>query len=720
MLAISAFAYSPAATVDVDVFGEAACPDTRDFVLGPLARLADALGTTASVRYTSFGNAYFFAPCAGAVVAPPGCDSSASCRFNATTRDCWFSRCGLGAARPPDACFKGSPRCQHGAAECLANRVTLCAGTSLPFVSCYFRALGSEWAAGSPSTAVLAVGRRCAVALGVRWDEVSACIDGARGGELVERAARRTPPHPGVPYALVGGRPASTTNATLLLQAACRALPRPRPAACAAESPQPGSAAALSPEPGSAAAPAAQHGSEAAPATQPRAPARCAFASVGAGWAGIYSAWRVAVDAKARDPTTVCVFEGSPRFGGRTFTVRGDAALFGLNIDIGAYRFAFEQHLPADLLRGPLRLPTACYIPSCEREPLDGNLTLHKLMDPRLNSSAGYGTALDVMVAELRAAGAHLQLHKELDAVHAHPRPTGAVLRWKDGGSTVADSVLLNLPRHALNRLSRDSLLFTDGRPLARALYNCSRETSQANYSAEASVKVYLVYEDAWWRTRLGLVQGEVHAPSDPPMYIRYHDGPVRCGEGAAPACAGALLVQYAHSLEAGGGFYMPFRASKSTPLTVLRGEASELPGLLHRKLLQMHAARLADAGIDPRSLAEPAAVVLGFWPHARDEILHPAPDPLSFSTAHGALPQCLHGVTSASYSEATRQPVVGRSLSVANNDWWLEESSVDLIAPYWAEVSLRVAERVLHDQLGLARPAWLNAAYYRKSVLGI
>ena len=61
-----------------------------------------------------------------------------------------------------------------------------------------------------------------------------------------------------------------------------------------------------------------------------------------------------------------------------------------------------------------------------------------------------------------------------------------------------------------------------------------------------------------------------------------------------------------------------------------------------------------------------------------------------------------------------------GRSLSVANNDWWLEESSVDLIAPYWAEVSLRVAERVLHDQLGLARPAWLNAAYYRKSVLGI
>ena len=56
----------------------------------------------------------------------------------------------------------------------------------------------------------------------------------------------------------------------------------------------------------------------------------------------------------------------------------------------------------------------------------------------------------------------------------------------------------------------------------------------------------------------------------------------------------------------------------------------------------------------------------------------------------------------------------------VANNDWWLEESTVDLIAPYWAEVSLRSAERALHDQLGLDRPTWLDTTYWEKSVLGI
>ena len=73
-----------------------------------------------------------------------------------------------------------------------------------------------------------------------------------------------------------------------------------------------------------------------------------------------------------------------------------------------------------------------------------------------------------------------------------------------------------------------------------------------------------------------------------------------------------------------------------------------------------------------------------------------------------------------AHHHAALRQPVPGRQLFVANNDWWLEEASVDLIAPYWAEVSLRVAERILHDNVGLPPPAWLDKQYFNKSVLGI
>ena len=472
-------------------------------------------------------------------------------------------------------------------------------------------------------------------------------------------------------------------------------------------------------------------------------PASCDFAVVGGGWAGIYAAWRVAVDAKLLPAHKVCVLEASDRFGGRTYTVREDRTPFvdGLNVDIGAYRFAFEQHLPADLIRHALKLPTACYMPSCAREPLDGNLTLHKLTDPRTNSSSGYATALDRMLADLKAAGAVLRTGAALEAViGAADGGSGLALHWRGGGgATAAPNVFLNLPRHALMKLRGDSAVFTEAQPAARALYNCSHELKDdgdynLTYTKETSVKVYLVYEDAWWRTELGLVEGEVSSPSkgadDPSVYIRYHDGPVHC-EPTTGKCRGALLVQYAHSLQAGSAYYMPFRgANASDPLTVIPaaarpvegGEAARgaggLPALIHAKLLKMHAAQLKAKGIAPAAVAAPTAAVLGYWPHELAESLHPAPTPLSFSTA--ALPPCLHGVDSKSYSALVRKPVPSRQILVANNDWWLEESKLDLVAPYWAEVGLRVAERVLHDHMGMAKPAWLDEAYFESNVLGI
>ena len=53
---------------------------------------------------------------------------------------------------------------------------------------------------------------------------------------------------------------------------------------------------------------------------------------------------------------------------------------------------------------------------------------------------------------------------------------------------------------------------------------------SDSMWTQEASVKTYAVYEDAWWGTKLGLWEGEVReTSSDPPVYIRFHDGPLRC-----------------------------------------------------------------------------------------------------------------------------------------------------------------------------------------------
>jgi hypothetical protein len=427
------------------------------------------------------------------------------------------------------------------------------------------------------------------------------------------------------------------------------------------------------------------------------------------------------VDEKRFRGSDLCIFEASQRFGGRTYTIFGHELpeLKGLNLDIGAYRFAFQQHLPADLLRGPLNMSTTCYIPSCKPEPLDDNLVLHKLVDPSTGDSAGYGSALVAMMKQLSAKGVQMFLGHKLDAIHGSG-PRGAELVWATEGqqgsvTTYAEEgVLLNLPRHALQALRPDSVIFQETTADTQQLFRCSAEL-YGNESTEACAKVYFVYEDAWWITKLGLVEGEVKSlETDPPIYIRYHDGPTQCHE---KLCRGALLVQYAHTREDGASWYVQFQHDVKQTLGVFTSGHAMLTAV-HQKLMNMHAAALHAAGVDPDKVSKPTTAVVGFWQHAKEVILSPAPDPLTFSVGK-PLPACLNGVSSASYWKQTRKPIQDRQIFIANNDWWLEESSLDLMPPYWAEVSLRTAERVLHDHMGLDPPSWLNKTYFQRSILG-
>lgn len=64
-------------------------------------------------------------------------------------------------------------------------------------------------------------------------------------------------------------------------------------------------------------------------------PTHCELAVVGAGWGGVYAAWRLAIDTKTISARGVCVFEANGRVGGRVFSVR-DLPHFGeLAIDVG-------------------------------------------------------------------------------------------------------------------------------------------------------------------------------------------------------------------------------------------------------------------------------------------------------------------------------------------------------------------------------------------------
>ena len=83
----------------------------------------------------------------------------------------------------------------------------------------------------------------------------------------------------------------------------------------------------------------------------------CELAVIGAGWGGVYFAWRLAVDAKLMNASSVCVFEANGRAGGRIFSIHGLPQFAVLAVDVGGYRFQETQRLPADLVWSALELP---------------------------------------------------------------------------------------------------------------------------------------------------------------------------------------------------------------------------------------------------------------------------------------------------------------------------------------------------------------------------
>jgi hypothetical protein len=84
----------------------------------------------------------------------------------------------------------------------------------------------------------------------------------------------------------------------------------------------------------------------------------------------------------------LCIFEKSDRVGGRTLSVRMEGTPFV--VDLGAYRFAPDMHLPGDLIMRDLQLATECYEPHCPdpsvdfHAPMVFNYTqpLRRIVDP--------------------------------------------------------------------------------------------------------------------------------------------------------------------------------------------------------------------------------------------------------------------------------------------------------------------------------------------------
>lgn len=169
--------------------------------------------------FVPWGNAYYVtSECGG-----PG-------SYDFTARQCFNSECGLGAASPPAGCYSGSIVCQHGKRECDFNLWFTCARKLykkaelyMPFVTC----MEAQYDAAADGPSVAAT---CAQSAGLAISHMTSCFYGQLGIQALAGNAAATPPHAGVPYVLVEGKPLD--DPSTLLQAVCDAYQGSKPAAC--------------------------------------------------------------------------------------------------------------------------------------------------------------------------------------------------------------------------------------------------------------------------------------------------------------------------------------------------------------------------------------------------------------------------------------------------------------------------------------------------------
>jgi hypothetical protein len=296
-----------------------------------------------------------------------------------------------------------------------------------------------------------------------------------------------------------------------------------------------------------------------------------------------------------------------------------------LTLDVGAYRFSPDMHLPGDLILKRLQLPTRCYEPGCPSPKLDMpkpflfnySAPLRRIVDPNTSLPAGYDTPIHAMVRSLKAAGATVALKHELVGIKPSPAGAPPTLTIRTLSETVDLSpalIMLNVPRARLLPLPGVAGLFG---PRATRTLRCVKfdqppgqewkNWSIPETSFSALSKAYFGYDDAWWQTKLNQTSGEFPDNAFFPLKtslgidigVRWSDGPVVCQQGGGPGgkegggsnaspdsnaksggssaksgCAGYLEAYYAVSNES---FYAALSGQPFDPLGMVRSRTAFL-----------------------------------------------------------------------------------------------------------------------------------------------
>uniref|UniRef100_A0A061QWZ9 Amine oxidase domain-containing protein n=1 Tax=Tetraselmis sp. GSL018 TaxID=582737 RepID=A0A061QWZ9_9CHLO len=479
----------------------------------------------------------------------------------------------------------------------------------------------------------------------------------------------------------------------------------------------------------------------------------CEQSVVGGGWSGLYFAYRLATSNLKR-AKSLCVFEGTNRLGGRTYSVRIEGTEFTL--DVGAYRFAPDMHLPGDLILDELGIPTECYEPGCPSPKVDFpapfsfnySEPLRRIVDPASKLPGGYETALRKLAQRLKRLGAKIFLETKLTDIEVRDFPQSSRLTFSGpNGQSVAESklVLLNLPRQHM--FSLPSVPTTMDKRVADMLKCVAFDLPESLFPNATNIqdggtltKAYVYYKDAWWVTKLRKTQGNFPVSGFQPLatsygiyfLIHWGDGPTSCrAEGGAEAseCHGFLEVYYSVSNET---FFSSIPADLTDPLGTLDrsdGSPSTAAALdtMHAALTEAVGPFLREAGVSANDLPSPEMIVVGVWRRPDksrpigEGLWYTSPTKVYWSPEVSGSPAdaCgVPGMTEEEYRATLLQPWgLDAAVFLANNDYYIQD--VRYIFGDWAEDSLLQAERALR-RIGVGRPEWLNATYYQEKVAGM
>lgn len=390
-------------------------------------------------------------------------------------------------------------------------------------------------------------------------------------------------------------------------------------------------------------------------------------------------------------------------------------------------------------------MPTACYDYDCHGE-CEGPQNCYVLRDSYGNN-AGYASVVERMLSEIEAAGGSVTFGATLVAVKARGQgataESGERAEAAAGGTPVVGSptsllfkewptsvgasrVILNLPANAIEHLDPSSVIFHDSPPQTVVALN--------NVTVFAMVKAYAWYDDAWWASKLGRMQGQFEAPGgseavmqrqfivapknseastkpsahgrlatprEPPpapLLGRYHDGPLQCVVGADSAglpvysgdkvrfgnCSGALEVYYGEAHP----YFVKLMTSPLEPLTVMTaedGDAASRTALaqVHAALMRYHASALQAAGLDQPD--PPRALVVANW--VADGAFTPGIGSFGAPPHRRGVPVTPDPPGTDVLRRDIRKPSVEHDVFIVNQDYGYESG--------WAAGSLIMAEKV-------------------------